>query len=437
MPALEIRTATSGTAPDPDGYTVAVDGGTPRPIGVTDTLIVDPLPPGVHGVALAGLAAHCAAAGENPATATVARGATTVVEFVVACAEPPQEKIAFTTNAVGLLGILVVNPDGTGLTSLTPEGTFESNPVWSPDGRRILFADDGLDLHLMNADGTRRQPLTSGREVVDYRWSPDGSRIGFTDIEDAGDDIVSTLWVMAADGSGALELARDASGPTWSPDSRRIAYTSTAGRSHIRVVDAAAGGDRRLTDDGLDAFQPAWSPAADEIAFVTLGGREILLIGAEGGEPVNLTQGQAADEGPAWSPDGARIAFTTAAPDQPLESEIAVMSRDGSGRTVLTSHVGFDFGADWSPDGARIVFVRSEERGELLDSEIYVIHADGSGELNLSNRPDTYESSPDWGGSGPGVVASRGKERLRWLRAGRAQAGAAPFPRWPYHPALR
>jgi hypothetical protein len=38
VPALEIRTATGGTELDPDGYTVTVDGGAARPIGLTDTL---------------------------------------------------------------------------------------------------------------------------------------------------------------------------------------------------------------------------------------------------------------------------------------------------------------------------------------------------------------------------------------------------------------
>ena len=495
VPSLEVRTSTEGTEPDADGYTVVVDGGTPRPIGITDTIVVDPLAAGAHSVSLAGIAENCVVEGDNPVSATVADGATAVVEFAVACgattgslevtvattggaldpdgyelsvdggtaqpigvnasitfsdlalgshsvtlggladncqveganpaeaevlaegtaalafavvcAEPPPAdpgKIAFTTNAVGLLGILVVNPDGTGLTNLTPEGAAEQDPVWSPDARRLLFIGDG-DLQVMNADGTGREPLTEGRNIVEYRWSPDGSRIAFTQVELEGNDIITVVWVMNATGTDPQELAREASGPTWSPDSRSIAYVSSADQIHVRIIEADASGDRRLTDESVDAFQPAWSPTADEIAFRTLAGSEIMLIPADGGIPLDLTDGQGVDDGPVWSPDGQRIAFNTSPPNAPLESEIAVMNRDGTGRTLLTNRPGFDFNPDWSPDGSRIVFVQSEE-GDT-DSEVFVMNADGTDPINLSNRPESFETAPDWSGSGPGIVASR------------------------------
>jgi Tol biopolymer transport system component len=130
---------------------------------------------------------------------------------------------------------------------------------------------------------------------------------------------------------------------------------------------------------------------------------------------MDLTQGLGEDDGPAWSPDGSKIAFNTGPADQPLESEVAVMNRDGSGRMSLTDHPGFDFGPVWSPDGRRIVFVRSEDSG---DSEIYVMNADGANQTNVSNRPDTFETTPDWNGQGPTTVASRRSlAHTSWLRA--------------------
>jgi Tol biopolymer transport system component len=142
-----------------------------------------------------------------------------------------------------------------------------------------------------------------------------------------------------------------------------------------------------------------------------------MLIPAAGGTPLDLTAGQGADDGPVWSPDGQRIAFNTAPPDEPLESEVAIMNRDGSGRALLTDRPGFDYGPDWSPDGSKVVFVRSEGGGELSDDEIYAINADGSGEINLSNRPASLETGPDWSGGGPGMVASRGNSAVsRWMR---------------------
>lgn len=104
---------------------------------------------------------------------------------------------------------------------------------------------------------------------------------------------------------------------------------------------------------------------------------------------------------------------------QALESEVAVMNRDGSSRMTLTDHPGFDFEPVWSPDGTKIVFTRSENS----NTEIYVMNADGGNQTNVSNRPDTRETTPDWNGQGAVMVASRQSAFYKsWLRANHLEA---------------
>lgn len=504
VPALEIRTTTTGTGLDPDGYTVMVDDGEARPIGVTDTLFIDPLAAGPHTVTLAGVASNCGVAGENPVTTTVAAGDQATVSFTVTCGtaagaiqvsvattgspadpdgyavtldgEPPglpvattgsvsfsgvpagshtvalggvasnclvqgenprpvevstagpaaisfsvsctPSLIAFTANAVDLLAIFVVNPDGSEPRNLTPAGTFERNPVWSPDGARMLFAraDDFSfteGLYVMDADGGGRVKLADGDRFDAYRWSPDGSMVAFVALRFEVDEVFSDLWVMRADGSGKVRVAGNAEGLSWSPDGRRIAYASNLGGLHIRIVNSDGSGDRRLTARTLSAFQPAWSPDGDRIAFVALNPNEIMLVNPDGSGLENLTHGLGEEDSPAWSPDGGRLVFNSVPRDQPLESEVAVMNRDGSGRANLTNRPGFDLSPDWSPDGRRIVFVRGDETND----EIYVMNADGSEPVNVSNRPDTFDSAPDWGGQTQQVVAGRlSRAYSAWLR---------------------
>jgi TolB protein len=418
--SLSITTATAGSSLDPDGYAVSVDGGAAQSIAINETLIIEGLAVGTHVLALSGIAGNCHLDGENPRAVEVLPVSTTVT-FDLNCLGA-NALIAFTSNAFDLLAIFVVNPDGTGLRNLTPDGIFEAYPTWSPDGRKILFSQSG-DLYVMDAAGGGRTKLAeaeSEQGIFEHRWSPDGRMIAYVDTRPEGDELFNDLWVMQADGTGKVKAAEQAFSFSWSRDGR-IVYTSVAdfGDVHLRVINADGSADVRVTN--RPAFQPAWSPDGTRIAFVTLGDNDIFLINPDGTGEVNLTRGSGEDEAPTWSPDGSRIAFTTDPLGQALESQVAVMNRDGSSRRSLTRGPGFDFEPGWSPDGTRIVFTRSEDS----DTEIYVMNADGGRQTNVSRRPDTGETTPDWNGQGPATATVAGRQSVfyrSWLRANHLEA---------------
>jgi Tol biopolymer transport system component len=87
-------------------------------------------------------------------------------------------------------------------------GTGE-RPVWSPDGRQILFfvgRDDGhkyiwAELCLVNRDGTRRVQLTDTADVLEFDpcWSPDGRRVTYCDFRSGG------IYVAQLEGCGQNE----------------------------------------------------------------------------------------------------------------------------------------------------------------------------------------------------------------------------------------
>jgi hypothetical protein len=83
--SLAVTTSVTGGPPDPDGYTVSVDRGTPSALAVGATLTVPDLAPGSHTVLLGGLAANCKAQGDNPRAVAVTAGATTPVSFALTC----------------------------------------------------------------------------------------------------------------------------------------------------------------------------------------------------------------------------------------------------------------------------------------------------------------------------------------------------------------
>jgi hypothetical protein len=82
---VSVTTSTSGDSPDPDGYSVTVDGNGGRPIGVDGIVAVSDLSAGDHLVGLAGVAANCAVGGQNPRPVTVPAGGTAEVAFAITC----------------------------------------------------------------------------------------------------------------------------------------------------------------------------------------------------------------------------------------------------------------------------------------------------------------------------------------------------------------
>ena len=125
------------------------------------------------------------------------------------------------------------------------------------------------------------------------------------------------------------------------------------------------------------------------IAFTSTrdGNDEIYTIGADGGNPVRLTNHRANDWFPAWSPDGRRIAFVSERHELGIPG-IYVMDADGGNPTRLLDRLARYFFLAWSPDGTRIAFTSGRDG----DDEIYVMAADGSEPRRLTNQPgrDTF-----------------------------------------------
>ena len=115
--------------------------------------------------------------------------------------------------------------------------------------------------------------------VADPRISPDGQRVAFTRVRvnDKGDGYETSLWSVAADGSGMPTRmssgTRDAQ-PRWSPDGKRLAFLRTPlkdgkpGPAQIYVMPLGGGEAWQLTDVPEGASAPVWAPDGKRIAFI-------------------------------------------------------------------------------------------------------------------------------------------------------------------------
>jgi TolB protein len=85
---------------------------------------------------------------------------------------PDGTRVAFVTFAGGTSDIWTQNVDGSGLRQLTNDQAADSWPVWSPDGRSIVFtwaASGSQETRVVPADGGPSQKLVDGFFRADWR----------------------------------------------------------------------------------------------------------------------------------------------------------------------------------------------------------------------------------------------------------------------------
>jgi TolB protein len=232
---------------------------------------------------------------------------------------PDGRTIAFAASS----HLYVVNADGTGqrrLAGTTVAGSRTggrmSSPAWSPDGRKILFLSDAgtscdycLHVYVVNADGSGERRLGPRRKTRPRRlvgdfspaWSPDGQRIAFVRrrFDPTGSD-VGVVWVMRADGREQRELTREMSFAerrvyarvAWSPDGRKLAFTSNRdGNAEVYTINSDGSGLRRMTDNPEYDGDAVWSPDGRQLLFVSNrdGGYGVYLMKADGSGQRRLT----------------------------------------------------------------------------------------------------------------------------------------------------
>jgi Tol biopolymer transport system component len=250
--------------------------------------------------------------------------------------------------------------------------------------------EGGLAIFVMDIQAKTVRRLTNTDGNLGPAWSPDGKRIAFSSDRTGR----SQIYIMNADGSSEINISQntDSDGePRWSPDGQQIAFVSVHENSFPQIYTMAPDGThrRRLTGLGslhpLDGSFPTWSPDGKQIAFSSAhdGSPAVFVMNADGTNVILLVEGPSY---PVWSPDAKYIATVELPP--------AINIIDVSAPQAVSPFPKIADGVQpaWSPDRKHIAFVKQPLGGK---SQIFIANLDGTNQFTISD-PNAYEGDPDW-----------------------------------------
>jgi Periplasmic component of the Tol biopolymer transport system len=258
----------------------------------------------------------------------------------------------------------------------------------------IVFVSDRTgddELYLMRGNGDNVQLLaTTPGPKTDPVISPDGKKIVFT-LGTVDASSASPLWSVNSDGTGLTQLTTDGAidyRPTWSADGSQIAFVSTRdANAEIYVMNADGSGQVNVTNNAANDNSPAWSPSGSTILFSSdrnaAAGTAIYSMTPVGGSVTPLVGGF----NPEWSPSGTRFLFLRASQIWISESADASLIRQ------VTADTFFHLTPGWSPDEGKLVYAASTTSNE----EIWTIKsADGDSAVQLTADADGDNFTPNW-----------------------------------------
>lgn len=453
---ISVTVSTVGSLLDSDGYTVSVDSGMERPVGVNGTLNIKGLAIGTHRVRLAGVAGNCAVTGSMQRSIDVLEARNAAVVFSVACVNDVALMVTVRTNGSS------PDPDGYLLTvdDAAPEpvnaiGTHAFTGLAA--GPHIVTLTGIASNCVVGSVNPLSVTIVAGRTTQAGFTVTCGAPTGSVrvTITTSGINIGAGPYLVTIDpfynyyGSGGtaqpvpvngtvsfapvdvgnrvVQLTSLPGNCTAADNPRTVSVTAGAVSDVSFAVECVAAGTLQVSAvttgtsldvNGYQAILQGPSATSGHVASnavsttfspLPVGTYSVTLLDVAANcsvtSPNPLSVFVAANAAPAIT-----FAVSCAVPAQiafvdSTESAIYLTRIDGSGLARLTPPGSDGVHPSWSPDGQRLVFSSSRDGG----SNLYTMNANGTNPTRLTHAANS-DYQPAWSPDGTRIAFATGRD---------------------------
>jgi hypothetical protein len=312
--------------------------------------------------------------------------------------------------------------DSVRLTRFVGELGDETNPVFSPDGRSVVYQRDlptTREIIVQPVDASTPVTLVSSPRVTIWRplWTPDGTRVCYW--------VLLDLWCVGASGGAPQRFLDNVGLAAFTTDGKSLLFGRLldTGRRQLFVSSPPGAEPKALEGvtqpDSVGTPQLDISPDQAKLLFVTnnpgIGAGDVWLVPYPKGVPKKVAipddmQVVAAR----WFPDSRHVAMAEVRGRTNLSRIVIADTQSPSLRPVVPDTEGRIWSLAVSPDGARILYSSGQENPNIVE---YSMDGRRLRDLETSSKP---EISPTWSPSGDRflyvVLPMGGRHPSWWIR---------------------
>ncbi len=312
---------------------------------------------------------------------------------------PDGQSILFVVTATNLKEdkafdrIWMIPTAGGDAIPLTAEDSSSTHPRWSPSGKFVAFLSERgegkTQIYLLNRLGGEAQRLTDTAQDVDsFVWSPDSTRLVLV-LRDPSEEELEAASNKDKDKDGSDKGNKKAKAQKpWVID-RLLFKSDTVGyldnrRTHLYAFEVASKSLKQLTSGDFDDTEPCWSPDSKRIAFSSNRTKpdpdetyddEIWTVAADNTDKGSSGVTQVTDKPgehhtPTWSPDGKWLVYTVRQDPNLFEyatKHVGISPANGGEEKIYTKALDrMSTEPRFAPDGKSIYFIADDDGAQIL-----------------------------------------------------------------------